>query len=362
MIKKTINFGLNHFLAKNGYQSEVYRRHGESIKFLVEDHSGLSLLNQSKYEADISILSSNQLVKLFQLVWVLMKYKPDAIEWHQANPITTLKLLAPIVFKLSGCKLFYILKGKEFGGRNFKKKLFNKMSVNFADVVIAKEYNLVKNAQLLNCSSKLRFLHNGVPVRVETERLPYSKRDIDVLFLNSPRKERHVLFLIDVLKKLLQIYPSLKVVLAGFSTIDRNKYKVESDYQKKVLEKIVNSGLSEKLKIKGFCAEGEELTKRSKVFVFPADIVFCNYALLEAMSLGCVPVVSDGEGAHSIVNNEVNGLISRINEEEFCWSIEKALKPENWEKYSRGAVKTIEEEFSIDSWYEKIKEIRNGKN
>lgn len=362
MIKKTLSFGLTHFIAKNGYQSEAYQRKGESIKFLVEDRSGFSVNYQIKYEADIKVLNKNQWFKLIQVVLALVVYKPDAIEWYQTNPVTKLQLLYPLIFKLSGCKLFYILRGKEFVRRGFKKSWFNKMSIAFADAVIAKEYNLLKGAVQFDCSEKLHFLHNCVPLKPSKDRLPFTDREIDVLFLNAPRKERHVLFLIDVFDKLLRKYPFLKIVMIGFDVIDQNDHKIQSDYQKEILAKISNMGLNSKIKIRGFCTEGDNFFKRSRVFVFPADIVFCNYALLEAMSWGCVPVVSDGEGAHSIVNNEVNGLVSRINEEEFCRSIEKALNPENWEKYSRGAVKTIEEEFSIDSWYEKIKEIRNGKN
>lgn len=71
-------------------------------------------------------------------------------------------------------------------------------------------------------------------------------------------------------------------------------------------------GLDRKIQILGFVNNSEELLKKSKLFIFPANIVFCNNALLEAMSFGCVPVVANGEGAYRIVNDS-NGTSLQVS-------------------------------------------------
>lgn len=102
------------------------------------------------------------------------------------------------------------------------------------------------------------------------------------------------------------------------------------------------------------------MLRRSKIFVFPAEIVFCNYALLESMSYGCVPVVADGEGADMIVDRNVNGMICSRDIELFKESILQCLDRQCWGSLSAKAVETIQKRFSIDEWYDKIRKAKDA--
>lgn len=102
------------------------------------------------------------------------------------------------------------------------------------DLIISKELHLTTKAIQLGFLSKLECLHNGVPIK-KCRILDYSERKIDILFLNSPRKERNILFLIEVFHELLKkTNIKLNIVMAGFGILDNKNYKVEPRYQKKL--------------------------------------------------------------------------------------------------------------------------------
>lgn len=170
---------------------------------------------------------------------------------------------------------------------------------------------------------------------------------------------RHVLFLVDVVAKLLERNPGLKVTIAGFGVLDEKYNSIELDYQREVLHKIEALGLKDKIELKGFVRNAPELMSASKVFILPADVIYCNYALLEAMSCGCVPVVADGEGARLVVEDGVGGFVRPLSVPAFVDAVESALQPEMWERYSQNARRKIDEEYSIESWYAGISSIRN---
>ncbi len=126
-----------------------------------------------------------------------------------------------------------------------------------------------------------------------------------------------------------------------------------------MLHKIEALGLKDKIELKGFVRNAPELMSASKVFILPADVIYCNYALLEAMSCGCVPVVADGEGARLVVEDGVGGFIRPLSVSAFVDAVESALQPEMWERCSGNARRKIDEEYSIESWYAGICNIRN---
>lgn len=354
--KRTLCIGLFHFISKTGYQSEVYRRNGEKIRYLVEDTSERSIYFSKKYSADVVVLKQASVSRFFQTLWEVLSYRPQNIEIYMSSlPEFWDKILAPLC-KILRIRQILILRGQEFNSFSSRQRL--KVLFPFLDLVIAKEINLMADAIQMGFSPKLAYLHNCVPVR-ESKIPDYSERPIDILFLNSPRKERNVLFLLDLFFELLEVRKEkLVITMAGFSVLDNTKYKIEPGFQKEVLEKIHSLGLDTKIQVLGFVNNSEELLKKSKLFIFPANIVFCNNALLEAMSFGCVPVVANGEGACRIVNDSNGYIVASLEKDCFIKAITEGLQKNNWSLRSKQSVLTIKKDFSIDDWYEKLSEIK----
>ena len=261
-----------------------------------------------------------------------------------------------LLAKITGRNLIVILRGLEF--KSHRTTWYYALVLKMSDLIIAKEFYLNEGAIRLKLGHKTHMLHNCVP-DVSGGMSPYAGRTIDLLFLNTPRRMRHVLFLVDVIAKLLERKPGLKVTIAGFGVLDEKYNSIELDYQREVLHKIEALGLKDKIELKGFVRNAPELMSASKVFILPADVIYCNYALLEAMSCGCVPVVADGEGARLVVEDGVGGFVRPLSVPAFVNAVESALQPEMWERYSQNARRKIDEEYSIESWYAGISSIRN---
>lgn len=345
--------GIAHFIDKNGYQAQVYGRHGERIRYLVTDVTGQTEHFRLKYDADVKIVPENKLGRLWHTLVELQTYRPHNVELYLTGYMA---LPYALLAKITGRNLIVILRGLEF--KSHRTTWYYALVLKMSDLIIAKEFYLNEGAIRLKLGYKTHMLHNCVP-DVSGIMSPYAGRTIDLLFLNTPRRMRHVLFLVDVIAKLLERNPGLKVTIAGFGVLDEKYNSIELDYQCEVLHKIEALGLKDKIELKGFVRNAPELMSASKVFILPADVIYCNYALLEAMSCGCVPVVADGEGARLVVEDGVGGFVRPLSVPAFVDAVESALQPEMWEHYSQNARRKIDEEYSIESWYAGISSIRN---
>lgn len=350
---KTLCLGIAHFIDKNGYQAQVYGKHGERIRYLVTDVTGQTEHFRLKYDADVKIVPENKLGRLWHTVAALLTYRPHNVELYLTGYMA---LPYALLAKITGRNLIVILRGLEF--KSHRTTWYYALVLKMSDLIIAKEFYLNEGAIRLKLGHKTHMLHNCVP-DVSGGMSPYAGRTIDLLFLNTPRRMRHVLFLVDVIAKLLERKPGLKVTIAGFGVLDEKYNSIELDYQREVLHKIEALGLKDKIELKGFVRNAPELMSASKVFILPADVIYCNYALLEAMSCGCVPVVADGEGARLVVEDGVGGFVRPLSVPAFVNAVESALQPEMWERYSQNARRKIDEEYSIESWYAGISSIRN---
>lgn len=350
---KTLCLGIAHFIDKNGYQAQVYQKHGERIRYLVPDVTGQTEHFRVKYDADVKIVPKSKLGRLWHTLFAFLAYRPHNVELYLTGYMA---LPYALLAKITGRNLIVILRGLEF--KSHRTTWYYALVLKMSDMIIAKEFYLNEGAIGLKLGHKTHMLHNCVPCVSEVVP-PYADRNIDLLFLNTPRRMRHVLFLVDVIAKLLERNPGMKVTIAGFGVLDEKYNSIELDYQREVLHKIEALGLKDKIELKGFVRNAPELMSASKVFILPADVIYCNYALLEAMSCGCVPVVADGEGARLVVEDGVGGFIRPLSVSAFVDAVESALQPEMWERCSGNARRKIDEEYSIESWYAGICNIRN---
>lgn len=359
MLNRTLVFGLEHFIDKIGYQAEIYNKKNIDVKYLVSDKSGNSDYFSEKYNANIEILPKNKLLVIFLIIRDLIKYKPEFVEIYDTGYMFFFYLAFSAIFRK---KIIVILRGQELQRCNRKKISLNyikhKLGVWLSHKYVIKEENLVRE-YVANGFNEKKYLevHNAIPMPIKS--LDNSK-DIDLLYLNSVRSERKVLFLINVINKILELRPNLKVVITGFNTLDNpnNSFDFEQEY--KVLDFIKTNNLSEKIEVRGFVKDSRDYHSRAKIFLFPTDIVFLNYSLLESMSYGAVPIVSNGEGAEKIVDEE-NGYILPLDEDLWVKIIIELLEnPDLLEKKSNNAIQTAYDKYSMEAWFEKMMLARGG--
>lgn len=348
---KTIVLGLEHFIDKIGYQSAEYLKRSKPVVYLVCDKSGYSKSKAEQYKANIVIVPKNQASRIFTTIHFFWKMRPKWCELYDTGRLT---LFYALIAKLFNVKLITILRGQEFNRTGFRF-LGLKMALKLSDAIVAKEHNLIEKLSLLNLSSsRINNLPNAIPL---PKNHPSTVRDIDILFLNSVRKERNVDLLLDAIYELVQLMPNLNVAITGFSTLDESEQQVDPSYEKKILLKIQQMNLSNNVTPYGFVSNPEFFYLRSKIFVLPADVIFLNYSLLEAMSYKVAPVVCAGEGAKKIIEHELNGLIVNFDKELLANAIYKALKSNQYIVYGEQAYITVKQNYDIKSWADRMEKI-----
>lgn len=355
----TLVLGLEHFIDKVGYQAQEYRKNDISVKYLVRDKSNSSDTYAKKYSADVEAVPKNKFLNFLYCMVKVYKLKPKYIEIYDTGGMFLLYVMIPFLFR---SKAILIYRGGELqrhkGNKLSSNYVTHYLATKIAFRVVVKESNILKEYEKNNYPiHKVRFLHNCVPHQ-KVIAVP-SERTIDLLFLNSIRKNRNVPFLIKVIAKLRHIRPEISVVIAGFNSLDGDNLSFDLAEEQSILKLVKEHKLEEVVKVFGFVKEPQNYHLSSKIFLFPADIVFANYSLLESMAAGCVPIVSTGEGASLIVSRH-EGESLDLSVDLWVEVINSYLdNPSLLLNKSKHSIKKIEEEFSISAWFSKMMELRH---
>lgn len=219
----------------------------------------------------------------------------------------------------------------------------------FASITWYRELYMKQKLEKIGAKN-LFFLHNAV--KVENMKNPENgtlkpKKDITFLWLNRVIPERRYEWLIAVLKK----KELKKTVNYLVGLVSNSVYIKEQEFIK--LNKPENLTLEEYTQVPS------DYFRRAKFFILPADVVFANNALLEAMSYGVIPLVSNQPGAELIVEHGKNGFIFQHTYEDFERNIMEAynLEDDTYSKFSAAARDKIITDFSEKNYIRGIKEL-----
>jgi glycosyltransferase involved in cell wall biosynthesis len=147
----------------------------------------------------------------------------------------------------------------------------------------------------------------------------------------------------------------VKFILAG----DRDRNGLQ---RKAFRYQISLAGINSRFRVLPFVDQPEDLYRESSIFVLPAEIVFSNFSLLEAMERGIAPVVASVDGAEQIIKHDISGLIVDLNKDSFVAAIESLLTdPERLEKLCAGARVRIREKFDLEKGIEKVLSAYNNR-
>lgn len=172
-----------------------------------------------------------------------------------------------------------------------------------------------QNAQVLHDlyripSEKITVIHNGAPVplmddqaaaharRAKRAELGFSDADRLILTVARLATNKGIGFLIKAMPEVLAAHPKAHVLLAGTGE-DRDR-----------LEQLAESlGLRAHIHFLGFREDVPELLAASDVFVLPSLDEGLPVALLEAMSMGLIPICSAVGGMPEVVEDGISGFL-----------------------------------------------------
>ena len=232
-----------------------------------------------------------------EYIALLRHLAPDIVEVYTArHPLFLLPMMAAA--RVRGIPVVVMCRGEVnpvlFDPDPWVLKAAMSLMLRVADTIIYKEPVMRPVLDRICPRTPKHFWHNAIPVGPEPR---YDDRPIDVLFLNrfQPwRRPDTVVRAADIVRRAM---PQVRFVLAGRDSgmvPARNRERsVRAEYERSLDQLVDSLGLRANVSILDFTDEASRFTEAAKLFVLPADAVFCNYSLLEAMERGVPAIVSD---------------------------------------------------------------------
>ncbi|EHQ56706.1 glycosyltransferase [gamma proteobacterium HIMB55] len=292
--------------------------------YFSEDRSGLSKDTIQRENIEAKIAPNNLVKRWWELLVLFTKRRPVAIELYLSQRPWHL-FFYYLLARLFRAKVVIWCRGEL---RNFKihhplRRFVNRLLLVSADRILLRELYMksILIEEGIYRPNKTLFFPNAIPTR---ERQNNRQKVSDtILFLNSFKKFRNIELVIEATEILHKKFPSIKCNLVG-STLDNQGYSPSStEYEEMLRDMVRERGLSDVVSFYPFSSDRFEFFDDAFVFVLPADIVFCNYTLLEAMSNRMPAVVANTEGADLIVDDGLTGFVVERDAADIASAIEK---------------------------------------
>ncbi|MDY7218791.1 glycosyltransferase family 4 protein [Denitrificimonas sp. JX-1] len=363
-MKNILIVGLPFFPHKYNYVVDSYKKNNVNIKVLLNKKK----TDPINTEQSIFVYAgTNIFMRVFSYFKVLMMFKPKNIDCYDYSILSVFYVLLARALNIN---VRFWLIGWELTGdkqninnESYKsiilvsiKKKLTRLAVRFSNKIYAKEkHHLVSLAEISpKLLNKVVSIYNAVPVQ-EYVKPRGKKNKKDFIYANAVIEKRNVIELIESFNELKEKGKSFNASIYGFNSISNEVYAPRGvSYSEKALDVYEKLNISDVVSAHGFVSNIREIMKKHRFFVLPADIILANYALLESMSLGLVPVVYPGDGFEEIITDGVNGIVVKNNNLTAALELALSLTEEEYNKLSYEAYCQIKNNFSLDEWAKKI--------
>jgi glycosyltransferase involved in cell wall biosynthesis len=287
-----------------------------------------------------------------QLIYFALKLKPEYINGVYTNPKGINSFIAST---LSGSRcITSVIGGQPEIETSFYIKgfsvLLNMFFLKRCYKIFTKGHK--DNEFLLNKGvdpNKL-VIFNGA---VDIKRYFYKNeiKDIDLIYVGYFDENKGPDRFIDICRKIFKEKNRLNAYMLGSGPL----FQVMVKY----IEKI---NLKSCIKMTGAVTDVEYYLKRAKIFILPSKSEGLSTAMLEAMSCGCVPVLSDvGNNGEAALHGINSFLVKNYNDiEEYSLHISRLLADNDlWQRISHCAIKTINEKYSPGAQSKALEKIFN---
>ncbi len=360
-MKKLLIVGLPFFPHKYQYVVDSYRNVGVDVKVLLNSDFGnkKSTINGQFYYAGTS-----KFKRIYSYLKVLYQFRPKNIDCYDYSILSIFYILIARFFGIN--VRFWLIGGELVGDKQdsnnnsfFLKCVINtkmylsRICLRFANVIYAKEHHHISTIKKINPKllEKVEQIYNCVPIPAKNSFI----KNNDFLYANAVIEKRNVISLIQSLSDLRDHHISFSAAIYGFSSISNDVYTPRGMlYSEKALEIYNKLKLNDYVEVYGFVNNIKEIMTDYKFFILPAEVILANYALLEAMSLGLVPIIYPGNGYEVIVEDGVNGIVAKDYDLVNAMKRALALSQDEYRELSNAAYSKIKKDFSLDLWQEKL--------
>ncbi|MFA5033570.1 MAG: glycosyltransferase family 4 protein [bacterium] len=314
-------------------------------------------MNVSKYPYPIlftQVMNSDkeEFLSIKELYEKIMSFQPDVVI---NNDNIYLSNLFPTLD--SKCVRISVVHGyrEHFGWDAHKiinvAAIYNHSYIDWI-VTISNYMYLGMNNRFRFIKNQLKFLYNGI-YPFEELFIPYKIRnndkEIKILFAGGRKQEKGADILFNAFKKLnLDKVSKLKLFWAG-------SLPEKGPFSKKGLDKFESIELLGKMNRKDLMG----VLAKCHYLIMPSRIEACPMLLLEAMSLGVVPIVSDCNSAMKeiVANANCGVIIKRNNYNALAEAIRGAVNGLSWEENAKRAKEFFYADLHINIYGKKLIEL-----
>lgn len=277
------------------------------IRSLAQKEPNLYLLAEEKCdffailaEKNISFRSLNPLILLinyFKLKKYLNELRPTIIHVHQLNRLAYFvtraakKSAIPVISTAWGSDVLLI---------PFKNKFFyylTKKTLETSRIVTADAQSMIDVMQKICASNtKYELLQYGIDLvdAGQKEEIIYSNR------LHKPlyRIDK----IIDYFSEFSKVHPSWKLIIGG-----------EGDETESLKNQVARLNLGQHVQFIGWvnAEENKKWYAKAAIYISIPESDGTSVSVLEAMSAGCIPVLSDLQVTHEWIHDKENGIIEK---------------------------------------------------
>ena len=332
---KVVILGIDNFSYKNTHQAKCLNSNNFILYVFTNDVLKNSSENLDQKINSIKILKKYFFNRIIQVNSFLRQNK-DEIHHVEIYPGSRFSFVYLIISKAYKLKSLVVERGDI---SLYKEKFFTKFSMwfcyKFSDLVWYRESykNLDVKKQLIKWGAKkIIFIPNAVPLKKFKKNYSF---EYVFLWANRFLKERKVKWFVDCVNEI----KFSKSIMLGIMNKAYGNEKYALDNKSKYLD-VVNY------------QKPDDFYLKSKFFVFPSDVVFLNNSLIEAMSYGMVPLISNVQSSELIVDDGIDGFIFDHSKDGLLKAMKKALNltQTEYKKMSENAIVKIERSFSYEVW------------
>lgn len=310
--------GQDQLTPKAFYYAKEFEKYGVKTFFFSQDKSGLSAENITKYSLHASTVPSNLLKHWFEFLKLLIKLRPLHSEiFTGVRPWT---LFVYVIFlRLMRIPIIPWCRGRrslDVKNQHLIRRLVNRFLFYSAKRILLRELHMPETFRQLRLAKpeKLRLCYNSVPIPPEA---PAHHEQL-VLFLNSFIRWRYPMLVVETAAIVLKEIPSARFELVGATSHLPNYNPAPEEVEYAVRARIEELGLADRVAVLPFTENPQKYFHRASIFLLPAEIVFCNHSLLEAMAMEVVPIVSQSEGSELIIEDGKSGYIVQRDPSQFA--------------------------------------------
>lgn len=305
--KKNIFFtGLEHVISKTAERAIEFERKGYSCYFFSYEWSGQQC-SKEVYVPSITKYSFSLLWDTIVFTTLLLKKKPVYIEvYNEGGNIR--QFFSSLIARAFGCKIICIERGTLVNyltnTMSLVHSIFLYLTYWVSNYVFYREPYMEKYLFGKIKHRKLFFDYNRVKIR-STPINAAKYKNKNVLFLNGFARIRRLELVVKSIPLLIERIPDIQFTFIGARNAEEKTY----------LERLAQeSNVAKYIEIGDWTNQPTQYYEKASLFILPADIVFCNFSLLEAMERGLPPIVADVRDANRIVENGINGYLVKQEE------------------------------------------------